>query len=52
MTNEEFDVLVELIKTLAYRATGEATHQQRAGNEEDDIEHARSILVKEVGGLL
>lgn len=47
MTNEEFDVLVQLMKKIAYRAAGTATHQQRAGNEEDDIEHARSILVKE-----
>lgn len=47
MTNEQFDTLVRLIQTLAYRATGDAIHQRRAGREEDDIEEARCILVEE-----
>lgn len=47
MTNEQFDALVTLIKSLAYRATGSATHQRRAGWESDDIAEARAILVTE-----
>ena len=47
MTNEQFDALVDLMKTLAYRAAGAAIHQPRAGNEDVDIEFARSICVEE-----
>lgn len=47
MRNEQFDALVDLMRALAYRAAGAATHQQRAGSEEDDIEEARSICVED-----
>lgn len=45
MTNEEFDAMVELMQSIAYRAAGAAIHQQRAGSIEDDIEQAREICV-------
>jgi hypothetical protein len=45
MTEEEFEALVTLIRSLAYRAAGDAVHQRRAGHEEEDIEEARAVLV-------
>ena len=45
MTNEQFDALVTLMGQLAWRAAGSATHQRRAGSEEEDIEEARRVCV-------
>lgn len=47
MTNEQFDALVTLMQQLAYRAAGDAVHQRRTGNEDDDIEMARNICVEQ-----
>lgn len=47
MTDYEFDTLVALISRIASREAGYATHQQRAGRLDEDIEEARTILVTE-----
>lgn len=47
MTDQQFDAMVTLIQQLASRAAGNAIYQPRAGSEDEDIEHARSILVTE-----
>ena len=46
MDDDQFDALVELMQSIAYRAAGAAVHQSRAGNIEDKIEQARSICVE------
>lgn len=47
MTQEEFDAMLKLMQRIAYRRAGAAVHQHRAGDEEDDVEEARAILVKD-----
>ena len=44
MTEQEFDVLVELMQSIAWHATGRATHQQRAGSIDEDIELAKERI--------
>ena len=51
MTEDQFDALVTLMRRLAWRAAGLATHQQRAGSEEDDIEEARRICVDDLDDI-
>ena len=48
MTNEQFDALVTLMGQLAWRAAGDAVHQRRAGDADEDIEAAREICVDEI----
>lgn len=48
MSEEQFEALVRLIQSLAYRAAGAAVHQRRAGNEDEDIEEARAVLVDDL----
>jgi hypothetical protein len=45
MTNQQFEALVSLMRSIAYVETGRVSHQQRAGDIEDDIDEARSICV-------
>lgn len=52
MTDEQFDALVILIWQLAWRATGKAGHQQRAGSPDEDIERAREVLVYKLPDIL
>jgi len=44
MTRQEFDIIVGLMTSLAYRAAGDAIHQRRAGSEDEDIERAWSEI--------
>ncbi len=48
MSEEQFEALVRLIGAMAHHAAGNATHQRRAGNLQEDIEDARTILVDDL----
>ena len=44
MTEEQFNALVRLMRSIAYEETGRATHQPRAGNCLDAVNDARMVF--------
>jgi hypothetical protein len=50
LSEYQFDRLVDLMKTIAWHATGSATHQARAGGQsalDEAIEETRQVLCEE-----
>ena len=44
MSEEQFEALLSLMKDIAYRETGNATHQQRAGDGFEAENYARMLF--------